>query len=83
MAVSKTSKNKKQPVKPFTLQTANPVFDIAVGMHREYVMTSAGPIDTGTGEPTPLHQSEDGAGKLSFASYTPMMREKKKKKPHL
>jgi hypothetical protein len=60
----------------FTLQTANPVFDMTVGMNREYVMTEAGPLDTGTGLRTPLHQSEDDAGKLSFASNTLMVREK-------
>jgi len=60
----------------FTLQTANPVFDMTVGMNREYVMTEAGELDTSTGLRTPLHLAEDDAGKLSFASNTLMMREK-------
>ena len=60
----------------FTLQTANPVFDMTVGMNREYVMTEAGELDTSTELRTPLHLSEDDAGKLSFASNTLMMREK-------
>ena len=59
----------------YTLQTANPVFDMTVGMNREYVMTSAGPLDS-SGERTALHTEEDSAGKLSFNSNTLMIREK-------
>jgi hypothetical protein len=53
----------------FTLQTANPVFDMTVGMNRDYVSSSIG---TGAIVPT----GEDSAGKLSFSSNTLMMREK-------
>jgi hypothetical protein len=52
----------------FTLQTANPVFDMTVGMNRDYVVNSS----TGAIVPT----DEDDAGKLSFSSNTLMMREK-------
>ena len=52
----------------FTLQTANPIFDMTVGMNRDYVVNSP----TGAIVPT----DEDDAGKLSFSSNTLMMREK-------
>ena len=52
----------------FTLQTANPIFDMTVGMNRDYVVNSS----TGAIVPT----DEDDAGKLSFSSNTLMMREK-------
>jgi hypothetical protein len=52
----------------FTLQTANPVFDMTVGMNRDYVSGST----VGAIAPT----GEDSAGKLSFSSNTLMMREK-------
>jgi hypothetical protein len=52
----------------FTLQTANPIFDMTVGMNRDYVVGSP----TGGIRPT----DTDDAGKLSFSSNTLMMREK-------
>ena len=60
----------------FTLQTANPVFDVTVGMFRDYV--SAGMIPKGSSTPTmsSLPTIDGTTGKLTFDHNSLMMREK-------
>ena len=60
----------------FTLQTANPVFDVTVGMFRDYV--SAGMIPKGSSTPTmgSLPTVDGTTGKLTFEQNSLMMREK-------
>ena len=59
----------------FTLQTANPIFDITVGMFRDYVET--GMIPKGDTSPTMFkNPGVDSSGKLTFENNSLMMREK-------
>ena len=60
----------------FTLQTANPVFDVTVGMFRDYVST--GMIPKGSSTPTmgSLPTIDGTTGKLTFEQNSLMMREK-------
>ena len=63
----------------FTLQTANPVFDMTVGMFRDYVENGM-PLSktiTDTSDPTMgTLPTPDSSGKLSFTQNSLMMREK-------
>jgi hypothetical protein len=59
----------------FTLQTANPVFDMTVGMFRDYVELGmpAKASETATG---PIPAKDTPTGKLTFEQNSLMMREK-------
>ena len=60
----------------FTLQTANPVFDITVGMFRDYVANGMPAKGTTTSTMGTLPTADGTTGKLTFQQNSLMMREK-------
>ena len=61
----------------FTLQTANPVFDMTIGMFRDYAAEGMKDAKgTGTATMNPLPTADGTTGKLTFGQNSLMMREK-------
>ena len=61
----------------FTLQTANPVFDMTIGMFRDYAADGMKDAKgTGTATMNPLPTADGTTGKLTFGQNSLMMREK-------